>query len=250
MENCRRRLVCVGSPRSAGCLRRAAAAAAARAGEVTLVGRVGIAGDRAEDVGPVGGAHRRADLVGRPAERGLAAGRQQQHLIAHVEVGQRVRDHQHHAAGVGQLAQHRHHLPVQRRVQARGRLVEDQQRRTGQQLQRHRGALALTAGELVDAGVAVLGHLEFLEHLRDDLFAVVLGGVRRQPQFGGVHQRLVDGQLAVHDVVLRHHADPGAQRGVLGVDVVALERHRAARSGGCSRRPAARTSTCRRRTGR
>ena len=31
-------------------------------------------------------------------------------------------------------------------------------------------------------------------------------------------------ELAVHHVVLRHHADSGAQRGVLGVDVVALER--------------------------
>ena len=32
-----------------------------------------------------------------------------------------------------------------------------------------------------------------------------------------------DSQLAVHHVVLRHHADPGAQRGVLGVHVVAFE---------------------------
>ena len=82
---------------------------------------------------------------------------------------------------------------------------------------------------LVDPGVGVPGHLEFFEHLRDDLGPVFLGGVGRQPQFGRVHQRLVDGQLAVHHVVLRHHPDPGAQRGVLGVNVVALERNRARR---------------------
>lgn len=41
-----------------------------------------------------------------------------------------------------------------------------------------------------------------LEHLGDDPGAVGLSGVGRQPQLGGVAQRLVDGQLAMHDVVL------------------------------------------------
>ena len=165
--------------------------------------------------------------LGRPAERGLAARRQQQHLIADVEVGEGVGDHQHHATGVGQLPQHRHDLPVQRGVQAGGGLVEDQQRRPGQQFERHRRALALPAGQLVDPGVEVLGHLELFENLGDDLFAVGLRGVRRQPQLGGVHQGLPDGELAVHHVVLRDHADSASQRGVFGVDVVAFEADRA-----------------------
>ena len=197
--------------------------------QVALRGRVGITGDGGEDVGPVRGAHRRADLVGRSVERGLAARREQQHLVAHVQIGEGVRDDQDDAAGVGELTQHRHDLPVERGVQPGGRLVEDQQRRAGQQFQRHRGALALAAGEFVDAGVEMFGHLEFLEHLVDDLFPVGLRGVRRQPQLRGVHQRLAHGELAVHDVVLRHHPDPGAQRGVLGVHVVAFERHLARR---------------------
>ena len=120
----------------------------------------------------------------------------------------------------------------------------------GQQLHRHGCALALTTGELVDAGLAVLRHLEFLEHLRDDPFAVFFVGVRRQPQLGREHQRLVDGQLAVHHVVLGHHPDPGAQRRVLGVDVVALEGDGARPSDGCSRPPTGRRSTCPRPTGR
>ncbi len=65
-------------------------------------------------------------------------------------------------------AQHHHDLVVQRRVQTRGRLVEDQQRRPGQQFQRHRGALALPAGQLVHPGVGVFGQIEFFEHLSDD----------------------------------------------------------------------------------
>ena len=133
--------------------------------------------------------------------------------------------HHDHAAGIGELAQHRHHLAVQRGIQARGGLVEDQQRRTGQQFHRHRGAFALATGEPVDSCLRVRRQLEFVEHLRDHLAPILLGGVRRQPQLGRVAQRLLDGELAMHDVVLRHHADTTAQRRVLGVDVVPLERH-------------------------
>ena len=212
---------------------------------------VGVARDRAEDVGPVGGAHRRADLAGRPAERGLAAGGQQQHLIADVEVGQRVGDHEHHAAGVGELAQHRHHLPVQRGVQAGGRLVEDQQRRPGQQFQRHRRALALTAGQLVDAGVAGAWSSRVPRAPAcHDLVAVVLGGVRRQPQLGGVHQRLLARSA---DRAPRRPAAPSrswsaarrTRRGCRGP-----RRTPCPWSGACTRRPAGRTSTCRRPTAR
>ena len=145
-----------------------------------------------------------------------------------------MRHHQHHAAGVGELAQHQHHLAVQRRIQAGGRLVEEQQRRLGQQFQRDRRAFALPAGELVDAGVGVLGQVEFLEHLRDDLGAFLFAGVRRQSQLGGVTQRLVDRQLPVHHVVLRDHPDSAAHRRVLGVDVVALERDRSGAGAGVS----------------
>ncbi len=145
-----------------------------------------------------------------------------------------MRHDEHHAAGVGQLAQHQHHLPVQRRVQPGGRFVQDQQRRSGEQLERHRGALALAAGQLVHPGVGVLGQLEFLEHLGDHLGPVALAGVGRQPQLGGIAECLVDRQLAVHDVVLGDHADPAAHGRVLGVDVVTLEGHRARGGAGVS----------------
>lgn len=111
-------------------------------------------------------------------------------------------DHQHHTTRVGKLAQHHHHLAVQRGVQTGGRFVQDQQRRAGEQLERHRGALALTAGEFVHPGVGVLGQLELFEHLSHHLRPVGFAGVRRQPEFGGIAERLVDGQLPVHHVVL------------------------------------------------
>ncbi|SHU54144.1 Uncharacterised protein [Mycobacteroides abscessus subsp. abscessus] len=134
-----------------------------------------------EDIGPVGGAHLLTDAAGRPAVGGLAAGRQQQHLVAVAQVGQRVRDHHDHTARVGELAHQAHHLTVQRRIQPGCGFVEDQQRRAGQQLHGHRGALALSTRQLVDACLGVLGHLEFLENPGHDLLAILLGGIRRQP---------------------------------------------------------------------
>ncbi len=77
-----------------------------------------------ENVRPVSGSQRFTHLAGWPVEGGLATGGDQQDLVAHVQVGHRVRDHQHNAARVGELAQHQHHLAVQRRVQTGGRLVE------------------------------------------------------------------------------------------------------------------------------
>ena len=191
------------------------------------VGFLGIGAHLAEDLGPVGGAHRITDLVRWAGVRRLAARGDQEQLVAGVEVGQHVRHHDHHAAGVGQLAQHRHDLVVQRRIQTRRRLVEDQQGRPGEQLECDRGPFALTTGQLVDPGIGVFGQVEFVDYLGDDLGAVGFCGVGRQPQFGGVAQRLVNRELAVHDVVLGNHADPAAQRRVFGVDVVALEGDRA-----------------------
>ena len=141
--------------------------------------RIGIGADLGEDVGPVRRAHGPADPAGRPAERRLSTGSQQQHLIADVQVRQRVCHHHDHAAGIGELAQHRHHLAVQRGIQPRRGLVEDQQRRAGQQLHRHRSPFALAAGEPVHPGLRVRRHLEFLEHLRHHLAPILLGGVRR-----------------------------------------------------------------------
>ena len=189
------------------------------------VGFVGVGAHLGEDLGPVGGAHRPTDLVGRAAVGRLAAGSHQQHLVADVQVGQQcVTTITTRPASANWRSIVMTWL-IQRRIQTRGRLVEDQQRRPGQQLERHRGAFALSAGQLVDAGIGVLGQVEFFEHLGYDLGAVGFAGVRRQPQLRGVAQRLVDRQLAMHHVVLRDHADPAAQRCVLGVNVVALEGH-------------------------
>ncbi len=86
-------------------------------GQKCAMGRIGIGVDSKENIGPVGGAHDAGDVTGRPTIGGLAAGGQDQHLVAHVEVGQAVGHQDHHPARVGELSQPRHDLAVQRWVQ-------------------------------------------------------------------------------------------------------------------------------------
>ena len=74
----------------------------AAAGQKVAVGRFGVGADSGEQIGPVGAAQSGTDVVGWAAVGGLAAGGQKQHLIADVQVGQAVGDHQHDAPGVGE----------------------------------------------------------------------------------------------------------------------------------------------------
>ena len=61
----------------------------------------------------------------------------------------------------------------------------------------------------------MFGQLQFLEDRRYHLLAVGPGGVRRQPQLGGVAERLPDGQLPVHDVVTIGNTDLSVKDGRL-----------------------------------
>ena len=88
---------------------------------------VRLIGDVREDLRPVGGPHLPLDLSGRAAEGRLAAGRQEQHLVAHGQIGQRVGDHEDHTPGVGEPAEGGHHLAVECGVETGGRFVEDEQ---------------------------------------------------------------------------------------------------------------------------
>lgn len=128
-----------------------------------------------------------------------------------------MRDDDDDAARVGEAAQGRHDLSVERGVETRGRFVEDEQGRACEQLQRHRCAFALPAGEAIDAGVGMLGQLQLVENPGDHHFTVGAGGVRWQPELCGITEGPPEGQLPMDDVVLRDHADTRAQYRVLGV---------------------------------
>ena len=157
----------------------------------------------------------------------MAAGGEHEHVVAILlHIRQRVGDDEHDTSRVGELPQHLHHRLVERRVKSGRRLVEDEQFRPGEQLDRGGHALALAAGQSVDAIVAAFRQFQFGEHVVDDLGAFRLRR-SRQTQFRRVFERRVDGELAMHDVVLRYEADTAAQQFDVLVHVVAVEYHMA-----------------------
>ena len=94
--------------------------------EMPAIGIVGMACHVGEYLGPIAVSHRGSHLVGAAAEGRLAAGCEQQHLIAHGEVRQRMRDNDDRAPRVGESTQRRHDLPVECRIEAGRRLIEDE----------------------------------------------------------------------------------------------------------------------------
>ena len=123
---------------------------------------------------------------------------------------------------VGLTPQHRHHVVFLRRIQPGARLVNHEQRRSGDEFDRQRRAPAHLGRQLADPGRAVRRQLELFENLVHHPVAVLGRGVRRQPQFGGVSQGSFDGELRVQAVVARHYPDACAHRLGLGVHVVAV----------------------------
>ena len=68
---------------------------------------------------------------------------------------------------------------------------------------------------------------QFPDDLVDPGPALVLGGVLREAQLGGIGEGASYGQLGVQDVVLRYEADALAQLGVVAVQVAAVVQDRA-----------------------
>ena len=131
---------------------------------VELCPPFGVVGDLVEDVGVVLRPEESEQLVGRTEVAHPAAEAHHQDVVTEVQVQDAVGHHDHRASSVGKQTQLAHDLLVQRRIQPGCRLVQGEQGRLGQQLQRHRGALALAARERVDA---LLGPRRQPEQLQD-----------------------------------------------------------------------------------
>ena len=100
------------------------------------------------------------------------------------------------------------HDPVLRRgVQARRRLVQEDDRRLRDQLDRYRHAFSLSAGQLRDGNVTSLTQSGDVHHLVDNLIDLIGRNVGGEAKLGDVVQRSIDRQLPVDDVVLRDISD-------------------------------------------
>jgi hypothetical protein len=123
------------------------------------------------------------------------------------------------AAVVGQAPQGVHDRLVEPGVEARGGFVEEEQRGAGEQFEGDAGALALAAGERVDALLGLPDEPQLADHLVDAAVPVGRRHVGGEPQPRRVGQRPSHGELGVEDVVLRHQADALAQLVVVGVEI-------------------------------
>ena len=129
---------------------------------------------------------------------------------------------------VGETAEQPHDVDGVFGGEAAGGLVEEEQRRLGDELLGEVDPLALTAGDplsdgIADLHVAGLLDLQLGENALNFGVDLFVAGVGRQAEPGGVVERLVDGELREDDVVLRDISDVSAEGVVVLVEVGSVE---------------------------
>jgi hypothetical protein len=150
---------------------------------------------------------------------------EESHLVAYGDVGRGVGDQKDRFPFVGEAPEGQHHFLFEARVEPRGRFVEEDERRVGQEFSGDAGALALPAAEAGDRLVFLPRELHLLKHFGNTLLDFRFAQVGRQPQLGCVTQGLVDGEVFVQNVVLGHVANLSAVNIEIAVEVIACEKH-------------------------
>mmetsp|Transcript_39591 Transcript_39591/g.84562 ORF Transcript_39591/g.84562 Transcript_39591/m.84562 type:complete len:225 (-) Transcript_39591:298-972(-) len=137
-------------------------------------------------------------------------------------------DHDARHAELAELAQGQAHGQRARRVQARCWFVQEQQSGLGRKLETDVDALALTSADssVLDASHDAVLDVVNLHHVQDvlgDEFDSPLGQIRAPAQAHGELDLLSNGQVLVHDVVLRHEAHEALQ--LLGICDLVVDSH-------------------------
>ena len=130
---------------------------------------------------------------------------------------------------------------LHQRVQARGRLVEDQQLDVGRQRRDQRDLLAVALG----VRAALLGRVE-LEALEQLGAALLVEAAAQPPE---QVDRLAAAQVRPQRDVAGHVGEPAVQRGRVAPRVAAQQPRRARRRRAAARAAPGSSSTCRRRSG-
>ena len=194
-----------------------------RAGRVSDAVRVGQAtvelGDRA-DAKPL------ERLVEGPHEAHSPTSGHEHDAIAPGEVLDRMRGEHDRRRAVGELAQVGDQLRAGDGVEARGRLVEEEDVRVGEQLDGDAGPLALPAAERADPEVDLPGQAHGVDGVTDSVVNLGPGCRRREPEARGVAKHTLEGQVGMDDVLLGHEAEHVAECPRVGVHVDAVETHR------------------------
>ena len=130
---------------------------------------------------------------------------------------------------VGELAQVGDQLRAGDGVEAGGRLVEEEEVRVGEQLDGDAGPFALTAAQRADPDVDLPGQAHGVDGVTDGVVHLGPGCRRREPEARRVAKRTLERQVGMDDVLLGHVAEHVAECPRVGVDVDAVEMHRARR---------------------
>ena len=146
--------------------------------------------------------------------------------IAGSEVVDRVRGEHDRRRPVGEFAQAADQLGAGDRVEARRRLIQEEDVRVRQQLDRDARALALTSAQRAHPDLGLIGQAHGVERVTDRVIDLRRGCRRREPQTRCVAERALQGQVGVDDVVLRHVAEHAAEGAQVSVHVDAVEAHR------------------------
>ena len=121
-------------------------------------------------------------LVDGPDEAHSPTSRHEHDAIAQGEVIDRVRGEHDGGRPVGELAQAADQLRAGDWVEARCRLIEEEDVRIGEQLDGDAGALALPAAQRADPGVGVIGQADGVERVTDRVVDVGRACRRWEPQ--------------------------------------------------------------------
>lgn len=136
-----------------------------------------------------------------------------------------VGDEENGVSLVGQFAQDAHHLALSAGVEARGGFIQEEKPRPRQEFGADAHALGLPAAQSLDLNIFALAETERFQHFHDAFLPLVRSGVGREAQARRVVQRLVNRQLFVDGVVLRHVAEVGAVRIEIAIQVGAVDQH-------------------------
>ncbi len=157
--------------------------------------------------------------IRRPVVRDVTAAGEEQDPVDETQALSCMRDHDNDAPSISELAQNRHDLMFVAGIEPRRGLVEEQQRRLGEKLDRETRPLPLTARKLVDPQICTLSQSQLVDDMVDPGCATNLSEVRRQAQRSRRLELLADRQLGMNEIVLWHVADSRTELVISGIKV-------------------------------
>ena len=165
----------------------------------------------------------------KPSE--IPATSEEDDLICQHDVLRGVCNEDDRASLIGEAAHQLHQRGFSSWVQARGWLVEEEKPRFGDQLHANRDALLLSATQAADLHILAMGEVQICQHFHHTFVAFFGGCISGHAQLRGIIQCLIDRQLHVDDVFLRHETNVVTDRIKVRINVDVVDQNARRRRG-------------------